>query len=48
MSTGLHVVIDYQLERDFRMAAGKKFGIKKGNLKLSMEAALRMWLANQI
>ena len=42
----IHLNINNDIEKRFRIMAGKKFGVKKGCLSQAMEEALEMWLAN--
>ena len=43
---GIHTNIDNALDKEFRLVAGKKFGLKKGAFGRVLEEALRMWIAN--
>jgi len=39
------VELDEDLEAAFRSEVAKRLGMKKGNLKIAIEEAMRMWLA---
>ncbi len=41
----INQVIDDKLEAEFREAARKKFGDKKGSLKKAFKEAVEMWIA---
>jgi hypothetical protein len=41
----LNMVIDDELDEQFRTAVAKRLGMKKGNLQKAAEEALRLWLA---
>ena len=40
----LNLVIDNELDEQFRNEVAKRMGFKKGNLQKAAEEALRMWL----
>lgn len=40
----LHVEIDDELEREFRKKIAEHLGMKRGNLKLAVEQAIRLWV----
>ncbi len=40
----LYLTIDEELERKFREEVAKRLGMKKGNLQLAIEEAIRLWL----
>ncbi|HPY72454.1 MAG: hypothetical protein PHN90_02975 [Methanothrix sp.] len=40
----LNVVIDDDLDGEFRDAVAKRLGMKKGNLKIAIEQAIRNWI----
>ncbi len=42
----LTVIIDGELERNFRVAIAQKGG-KHGDLKIALEEAIRLWLKEQ-
>jgi len=39
--------IDPELNKQFRDMVYKKFGMKKGNLRIALEEAIRLWLNNE-
>jgi hypothetical protein len=41
----INVKISEELDRKFRETIAKKFGVKKGNLKMAVEEALRKWVS---
>lgn len=38
------VELDEELEKAFRDAVARHLGMKKGNLKIAIEEAIRMWI----
>ncbi|MGA9099841.1 MAG: hypothetical protein WB392_13020 [Methanotrichaceae archaeon] len=40
----ISLVIDDKLDAEFREAVAKKLGMKKGNIKIALEQALRLWI----
>jgi hypothetical protein len=40
----INLVISDQLDKDFREAVYKKYGLKRGNIKEATEEALRDWI----
>ena len=43
----LDLTIDSELDRQFRDMVYKKFGMKKGNLRIALEEAIRLWLSDE-
>ena len=43
----LDLTIDTELDKLFRDMVYKKFGMKKGNLRIALEEAIRLWLSNE-
>ena len=43
----LDLTIDPELDRQFRDMVYKKFGMKKGNLRIALEEAIRLWLSSE-
>lgn len=42
----IDIVISDELEEDFRKAVAVKLGLKKGNVSIAVEQAIKEWLAN--
>jgi hypothetical protein len=42
----ISLVIDDKLDAEFREVVAKQLGFKKGNLKIAIEQALRLWIDN--
>lgn len=40
----INLVIDDGLDEQFRIEVAKRLGMKKGNIKIAMEEALRAWI----
>jgi hypothetical protein len=40
----INIVIDDAIEKEFRLEAGRRFGAKKGNIKIAIEEAIRSWI----
>ena len=40
----LHVLIPDELDEEFRLAVGRRYGSKKGALGIAVTEALRMWI----
>ncbi len=40
----LYLTIDWDLEKKFREEVAKRLGMKKGNLQVAIEEAIRLWL----
>jgi hypothetical protein len=36
--------IDNELDKQFRNEVNKRLGMKKGNIKIAMEEAMKMWI----
>ena len=43
----INLVIDDELDEQFRNEVAKRLGMKKGNIKEAIEEALRTWISNQ-
>lgn len=43
----IDVKLPDQLEKEFRLEVGKRFGMKKGNLTKAVEQAIRQWIENK-
>lgn len=43
----LNLVLDKDVEEKFRRAVFEKYGMKKGNIQIAVEEALREWIARQ-
>jgi len=43
----LYLTIDGDLERRFRGEVAKRLGMKKGNLQVAIEEAIKLWLKNK-
>ena len=41
------LTIDPELNKQFRDMVYKKFGMKKGNLRIALEEVVRLWLNNE-
>ena len=39
------VELDEELEKAFRDEAAKRLGMKKGNIKIAIEEAIRTWMS---
>jgi len=42
------VELDEELEKAFRDEVAKRLGMKKGNIKLAIEEAIKMWLQQKL
>jgi hypothetical protein len=42
------VELDETLERAFRDEVAKRLGMKKGNLKIAIEEAMKMWIGRKV
>jgi hypothetical protein len=42
--TRVSLVIDNLLDKQFRDEVNKRMGMKKGNLKIAIEEAMKMWI----
>ncbi len=40
----INVSIDNELDKRFRDEVNKRLGMKKGNIKIAIEEAMRMWI----
>ena len=40
----INLVIDDDIDNQFRMAVAKRLGMKKGNIKIAIEQAMKQWL----
>jgi hypothetical protein len=40
----ISVVIDDDLDAEFRAAIANRLGLKKGNIKIAIEDAIRSWI----
>ncbi len=40
----INMVIDDELDKQFRDEVAKRLGMKKGNIKIAIEEAMRMWI----
>ena len=40
------VEMDSELEKQFRDEVAKRLGMKKGNIKIALEEAIKTWIAN--
>lgn len=38
------IVIDDELEREFRMAVARRYGVRKGALGIAVSEAIKMWI----
>jgi hypothetical protein len=43
----LNIVIDDNMEKEFRQEVGKRFGAKKGSIKTAIEEAMKMWISSK-
>jgi hypothetical protein len=43
----LYLTIDSDLEKKFREEVAKRLGMKKGNLQVAIEEAIKLWLKNK-
>jgi hypothetical protein len=41
------LTIDDKLDQQFRDMIYKKYGMKKGNLRIALEEAIRLWIDNE-
>lgn len=42
----INLVIDDNLDEQFRSEVAKRLGMKKGNIKIAIEDAMKCWIAN--
>jgi hypothetical protein len=40
----INLVIDDELDEQFRIEVAKRLGMKKGNIKIAIEEALHLWI----
>lgn len=40
----INLVIDDELDEQFRSEVAKRLGMKKGNLKIAIEESIKMWI----
>jgi len=40
----INLSIDDELDKQFRNEVNKRLGMKKGNIKIAIEDAMRMWI----
>jgi hypothetical protein len=40
----INLVIDDELDEQFRNEVAKRLGMKKGNIKIAIEEAIRQWI----
>jgi hypothetical protein len=40
----INLVIDDDLDKQFRNEVNKRLGMKKGNIKIAIEEAMKMWI----
>lgn len=40
----INLVIDDELDEQFRNEVAKRLGMKKGNIKIAIEDAIRQWI----
>lgn len=43
----INLVIDDELDEQFRNEVAKRLGMKKGNIKIAIEDALKKWIASR-
>ena len=43
----INLVIDDELDEQFRNEVAKRLGMKKGNIKVAIEDAIRDWVKNE-
>ncbi len=41
----LNFVIDDKLDQEFRMEVARRLGMKKGNMQIAIEEAIKDWIA---
>lgn len=42
----INLVIDDELDEQFRNEVAKRLGMKKGNIKIAIEQAMKHWITN--
>jgi hypothetical protein len=40
----INLVIDDEIDKQFRMAVATRLGMKKGNIKIAIEEAMKTWI----
>jgi hypothetical protein len=43
----LYLTVDRDLERKFREEVARRLGLKKGNLQIAIEEAIKLWIKNK-
>ncbi len=43
----MDIILPDELEEDFRKAVAVKLGLKKGNVSIAVEQAIKEWLSNK-
>jgi hypothetical protein len=43
----INLVIDDELDKQFRNEVNKRLGMKKGNIKIAIEEAMKMWIRKE-
>jgi len=43
----LYLTVDTDLERKFRETVARRLGLKKGNLQIAIEEAIKLWIKNK-
>jgi len=46
-TTKLNLVVSVELEKEFREAIFKKYGMKRGNITKAIEEAIKEWIEKQ-
>jgi hypothetical protein len=44
----INLVIDDELDKQFRDEVNRRLGMKKGNIKIAIENAIKMWIEGKI
>lgn len=44
----INLSIDDELDKQFRNEVNKRLGMKKGNIKIAIEEAIKLWIAKDI
>jgi len=42
----INLSIDDELDKQFRNEVNRRLGMKKGNIKMAMEEAMKMWIVH--
>lgn len=45
--TRINLVIDDDLDEQFRSEVARRLGMKKGNIKIAIEEAMKMWIESK-